>query len=70
MAKYGLSGISEMHPLPDMTRTYQNDANAPNRTFALLKTISLEVFQRQRRPSLERLDCNVAADFAHNWQVE
>jgi len=28
------------------------------------------VIERQWRPCLERLDCNVAAYFAHNWQIE
>jgi len=29
-----------------------------------------EVFERQRRPGLERLDCNVAAYLTHDWQIE
>src|SRR5258708_25376047 len=29
-----------------------------------------KMFERQWRPRLERLDCDVASYFAHNWQIE
>ena len=33
-------------------------------------SLRIEVREWQRRSRLERLNCNVASDFANNWQIE
>jgi len=42
----------------------------PGHLRTLLSPLSFKVFERQRRPRLECLNCDVAAYLAHDWHIE
>jgi hypothetical protein len=61
-AQSGLAGLSSQ-PAPfwlSMLRRWRGG----------LGLLHSEVFERQRRPGLERLNGNVAAYLTHDWQIE